>query len=86
VSRIECPIGLYEQQEAKIAEATQGINHASTAAAKAPWAASLLSAVDVLLACETYDASRAGCQLCRGFATLRSKTAALVIKAGKLQR
>ena len=83
---IRCPIGLFPRQEAEIARLTQEINRATTAADKAPWAQALMEAVDVLLACEQYDEQSLDCRLCRNFSELRRKTAALVVKAGRLSR
>jgi hypothetical protein len=83
---IHCPIGLFSRQEAEIARLTQEINRASTAAEKAPWAQALIEAVDVLLACEQYDEKSLDCRLCHNFSELRRKTAALVVKAGRLSR
>lgn len=81
---IRCPIGLFPRQEGEIARLTQEINQARTAAEKAPWAQALIEAVDVLLACEQYDEESLDCRLCRNFSELRRKTAALVVKAGRL--
>lgn len=81
---IHCPIGLFPRQEEEIARLTREINQARTAAEKAPWAQALMEAVDVLLACEQYDEQSLDCRLCRNFSQLRRKTAALVIKAGRL--
>jgi hypothetical protein len=81
---IHCLIGLFPRQEEEIAHLTQEINQARTAAEKAPWAQALIEAVDVLLACEQYDQESLDCRLCRNFSELRRKTAALVIKAGRL--
>jgi hypothetical protein len=81
---IHCPIGLFPRQEEEIARLTQKINQARTAAEKAPWAQALIEAVDVLLACERYDQESLNCRLCRNFSELRRKTAALVVKAGRL--
>jgi hypothetical protein len=83
---VHCPIGLFPRQEEEIASLTQEINQAQTAAEKAPWAQALIETVDVLLACEQYDEGSMDCRLCRNFSELRRKTAALVIKAGRLSR
>jgi hypothetical protein len=83
-ARIHCPIGLFPRQEEEINRLTQEINQARTAAEKAPWAQALMEAVDVLLACEQYDEQSLDCRLCCNFSELRRKTAALVIKAGRL--
>ena len=81
---IHCPIGLFPRQEEEIARLTQEINQARTAPEKAPWAQALIEAVDVLLACEQYDEGSMDCRLCRNFSELRRKTAALLVKAGRL--
>lgn len=81
---IRCPIDLFPKQEAEIGRLTQEINQARTAAAKAPKAHALIEAVNVLLACEVYDEGNLNCRLCRNFSQLRHKTAALVVKAGRL--
>ena len=81
---IHCPIGLFPSQEEEIARLTQVINQARTAVEKVPWAQALIEAVDILLACEQYDEDSLDCRLCRNFSGLRRKTAALVIKAGRL--
>jgi hypothetical protein len=83
---IRCPIDLFSEQEAKIERLTEAINHAPTATEKAPLAQDLIEAVDVLLACEQYDEENVSCRLCRNFSKLRRKTAALIIKAGSLER
>lgn len=83
---IRCPIGLFPRQEAEIAQLTEAINRAPTAAEKAPWAQALMEAADVLLACERYDGESLHCRLCHNFSELRRKTAALVISAARLGR
>jgi hypothetical protein len=83
---IHCPIGLFSRQEEEVARLTQEINQARTAAEKAPWAQALIEAVYVLLECEQYDEGSMDCRLCPNFSELRRKTAALVIKAGRLSR
>jgi hypothetical protein len=85
-ANIYCTIGLYPGQEEEINRLNQAINQAQTAAEKAPWAQALIETVDVLLACEQYDEGSLNCRLCRNFSELRRKTAALVIKAGRLSR
>lgn len=83
---IHCPIDLFPQQEPEIIRLTQAINQARAAAEKAPWAQALIEAVDVLLACDRYDEENLNCCLCRNISDLRHKTAALVVKAGQLNR
>jgi hypothetical protein len=81
---IHCSIGLFPRQEEEIARLTWEINQARTVAEKAPWAQTLMEAVDVLLACEGYDEESLDCRLCHNFSELRRKTAVLVVKAGRL--
>ena len=83
---IRCPVGLFPRQEAEIVRLTREINQARTADERAPWAQELTDTVDVLLSCEHYDEDRVNCHLCRNFSELRHKTAALVVKAGRLSR
>jgi hypothetical protein len=82
---IHCPIGLFEQQEAKIEVLTQAINAAPTASGKAPSARRLIDEVQVLLDCVHYDRSNRDCGICRGFAGLRLQTASLIVRAGALE-
>ncbi len=81
---IDCPIGLFLEQEREVARLTQEINRAGTTAQKAPWGQALMEVVDVLLACERYDQQSLSCRLCRNFSELRRKTAVLIVRAGKL--
>ena len=81
---IQCPIHLFERQEAEIVRLTGDINRARTAAGKAPHARALIAAVDVLLACEAHDAGNLNCRLCHDFSELRRKTATLVVDAAGL--
>jgi hypothetical protein len=81
---IQCPIGLFRRQEEEINRLAQEINQARTAAEKVPWAQAMMEAVDVLLACEQYDKGSIDCSICRNFSELGHKTAALIVKAGRL--
>jgi len=81
---IQCPIGLFRGQDEEINRLAQEINQAQTAAEKAPWAQAMMEAVDVLLACEQYDEGSIDCSICRNFSELGHKTAALIVKAGRL--
>jgi Mor family transcriptional regulator len=83
---IRCPIGLFDEQDARMAALTEGINQASTPSEKAPWAKEIIEAADVLLECEAYDQGSKDCRLCRGFADLRRRTAALVLKVAEVAR
>ena len=77
---VQCPIGLFEPQEAKIAVLTKAINAARTPSEKAPNALMLIDEVNVLLGCASYDRANENCGLCRGFSELRFKTASLIGK------
>jgi len=81
---ILCPIDLFPSQEEEVNRLTQAINQAPTAVQKAPFAQELIAAVDVLLACKSYDEGSLDCRLCRNFSQLRHKTASLVVRAGQL--
>lgn len=81
---INCPIDLFPVQEEEITRLTQAINQARPPAQKAPYAQALIEAVDVLLACKSYDEGSLDCRLCRNFSQLRHKTASLVVRAGQL--
>ena len=85
-AHIRCPIDLLPRQETEVTRLTQAINLARTAKEKAPWAQALIETADVLLACQAYDEGSLDCRLCRDFSGLRRKTAALVLKAGRLNR
>lgn len=77
---IECPIGLFEPQEARIEALARAINAARTASEKTPHARHLMDEVGVLLACPRYDRANHDCVLCRSFSELRQKTATLIVK------
>ncbi len=81
---ILCPIDLFTSQEEEVNRLTQMLNQAHTAVQKAPYAQELISVVDVLLACKSYDEGSLDCRLCRNFSHLRHKTASLVVRAGQL--
>jgi len=81
---IHCPSGLFARLEARVAQLTEAMNRAGTAAGKAAMAEALLVEVDALLDCEQYDLDSADCRLCAGFAKLRRQTAALVVESGRL--
>lgn len=79
---IQCPIGLFEPQEAKIEVLTKAINAARTAAEKTPNARMLIDEVQVLLHCGSYNQADRNCNLCRNFSELRLKTANLIVSIG----
>jgi len=89
---IHCLNALFAKQEVEISRLSQAITQARTVGEKAPQAQALMEAVDVLLACEHYDAASVDCRLCHNFSELRRKTATLIkvavyrnpVKAGQL--
>ena len=83
-ANIQCPIDLFPKQEEEISRLTQAINQVQGAAQKAPFALTLIEAVEVLLACQSYDQENPNCYMCRNISQLRFKTYNLVVKAGRL--
>jgi hypothetical protein len=81
-SQIQCPIDLFEPQEAKIEALTKAINAARIVSEKAPIARRLIDEVNVLLDCASYDRANQNCRLCRNFSELRRKTANLIVEIG----
>ncbi len=79
---IQCPIGLFERQEAKIEVLAKAINAAKTAAEKAPHARTLIEEAKVLLDCASNDRANENCENCQSFSELRLKTANLIVKIG----
>ena len=83
-SEIQCPIGLFKPQEAKIEVLTKAINAGRTPIEKAPNARMLIDEVNVLLNCASFDRANPNCGLCRSFSELRLKTATLIVRIGSL--
>lgn len=81
---LECPTGLFDQQEEDIAKATSDLNEASSASEKKKQAQKLLDATDRLLACADHDPTRRDCQICWEVAKLRQKVANLAITVSGL--
>ena len=79
---VQCPIELFEPQEAKVEVLTKAINAARTPSEKAPNARMLIDEVNVLLGCASYDRLNENCRLCRSFSELRLKTASLILRLG----
>jgi len=79
---VQCPIGLFDAQEAKIEALTKAINAAQTAPEKMPYARDLIDEIEVLLVCPSYDRTDHNCGLCRSFSKLRLQTASLIVKVG----
>jgi hypothetical protein len=82
LSKIQCPIDLFEAQEAKIEVLTKAINAARTVPEKSPNARMLIDEANVLLDCTSYDRANQNCGLCRNFSELRLRTASLIVKIG----
>jgi hypothetical protein len=83
-SRIQCPIDLFEPQEAKIESLYNAINAARMASEKALNARRLIDEANILLDCVSYDRANQNCWLCRNIAELRLKTVSLVVRAGAM--
>jgi hypothetical protein len=83
-SKIQCPIDLFEPQEARIEALTEAINAERLASEKAPNARKLIDEVNVLLDCASYDRKNQNCCFCRNFSELRLKTANLIVMAGAI--
>jgi IMP cyclohydrolase len=74
----------FQKQEIVIKEITNQINSAKTISEKAAFAEKLREEVNILLSCMDYDKRNVGCNNCISIASLREKTADLIIKAKKL--
>ena len=83
---IQCPIGIFDDHEVRMAALAEEVNQVSTPLAKAPWAEEMMAAADDLLACEAYDATSRDCRLCHRFADLRRRTAALIVRVAQVAR
>lgn len=81
-AEISCPI--FQKQEPVIKYITDKINQAKGVLEKARFAEVLQKEVDVLLSCSDYNNESFDCKNCRFIASLRKKTANLIIKARKL--
>lgn len=81
-SNISCRI--FTQQEPAVLRITAEINKARGAREKSWWAEELLKEVKGLLDCPSHDSAKPDCVNCRTICQLRSRTANLVLKAGKL--
>jgi hypothetical protein len=77
--KLRCPVSLFEACESRIRALSLAINEAE-GAEKAALARELLEENEQLLACKEFDENDNNCVLCRNFATLRHKTASLVVQ------
>ena len=82
---IHCPAHLFQRQEAEVGRLVESINQARTPGEKAPLAQDLINTVAALLACDEYSPRQPDCALCRSFASLRTKTATVLLMMGKLE-
>lgn len=80
--KISCPI--FQKQEAVIQDITAEINNAKNILKKAEFAEKLQEEVNLLLSCPDYKEKDTDCGNCRFIASVRKKTADLIIKAKKL--
>lgn len=71
----------FQKQESLLEDITEKINMAKEVQEKARFAEELQKEVDVLLSCPDYDKEKLGCESCHFIASLRKKTADLIIKA-----
>ena len=74
----------FQKQELVIKDITQKINAIEGVAGKAVFAEILRKEVDVLLACQSYKNTSADCENCRFVASLRKRSADLIVKVKKL--
>lgn len=81
-AEISCPI--FQKQEPVTKYITDKINQAKGVLEKARFAEELQKEVDVLLSCSDYNDESFDCKNCRFIASLRKKTANLIIKTRKL--
>jgi len=79
---IQCPIFL--KQEPGINKLTESINQAELVHEKAVFAQELQKEVQVLLECPDYKSDDVQCRNCHFLATVRKKTAEVIIMARKL--
>ena len=79
---IQCPIFL--KQEPVIERLTHSINRATDVHDKAGYAHELQQEAEVLMSCPDYKRERADCRNCHFLATVRKKTAEVIIMAQKL--
>jgi len=81
-AKIDCAV--FQKRETAIEDITAKINRAEGVEEKVVFAPELQKEVDVLLSCSDYDENSLDCKNCRFIATLRNRTASLIMKAKKL--
>ena len=81
-AKISCQV--FQKQEAVIKDITNKINAIEGVTEKAVFAEELRKEADVLLSCQDYKDTSLECKNCHLIASLRKKTADIIIKAKKL--
>jgi hypothetical protein len=81
-AKINC--SAFQKQEPVIKGITAKINNAKDVLEKVEFAKKLQEEVNVLLSCPDYDRKSTDCNNCHFIASLREKTARLMMKAKKL--
>jgi len=81
-SKINCSI--FQKQESVMQDIVEKINNVKEVQGKAELAEEMQNEVNVILLCPEYDENDLDCENCRFIASLRKKTADLIIKANKL--
>ena len=81
-AKINCPA--FQKQELVAKNVTAKINEAKEVLKKAAFAEELQKEVDVLLSCPDYDQKSVECTNCHFIASVRKKTAGLIIQAKRL--
>ena len=84
VPDIDCPIDLFPKQESKIQELTQRIDEVKRIEQKATLAQALHEEVEILLNCPSFDQHNSHCVNCQAISSVRSKTAALILRTEKV--
>jgi len=81
-TKINC--STFQKQEPVIRDISEKINNVKEVPKKAELAEKIQKEVDVLLSCPDYDENDLDCENCRFIASLRKKTAVLIMRANKL--
>ncbi len=81
-ARIHCPV--FQKQETVLRDIASKINAVEGVTGKAVLAEELRAEADMLLACQDFKEASLDCKNCRFVASLRKKTADIIIKMKKL--
>jgi len=74
----------FQKQELAIKDIIDKINSAKDVLGKAEFAEKLQEEVNVFLSCQDYNENNGDCKNCHFIASVRKKTAGLIIKAKRL--